>query len=105
MSWDDVLSGNFPETPARKGFRQAVEEVAQKAREVLPVESEGRILKAVQLVLAGDVTLLENGSKARVAAQSNGTTEYFIANGECQCRDFTNSSKGNPPANFFCKHR
>src|SRR5262249_32642107 len=80
------------------------EEVAQKAREVLPMESEGRILKAVQLVLAGDVTLLENGSKARVASQSNGTTDYFVVNGTCQCRDFTNA-KGNAPENFFCKHR
>jgi hypothetical protein len=105
FSWDDIAGVDF-NNPARKAFREAVEEVAQKAREALP-ESEGRILKAVQLVLAGDVTLLENGSKARVSSQSNGTTEYFVVNGTCQCRDFSNRrdfSDGNAPDNF-CKHR
>ena len=100
FSWDDIADVDFT-NPARKAFRQAVEEVAQKCREVFPAESEGRILKACRLVLLGDVELLENGTKARVSSQSNGTTEYFIANGECQCRDFT---LGNAPDNF-CTHR
>src|SRR5712691_2123756 len=75
VSWDQFVDGHFPqsENPARKAFRQAVEEVAQKCREVFPAESEGRILKACRLVLLGDVELLENGTKARVSSQSNGT--------------------------------
>ena len=79
-------------------WRQAVTEIAEKAKAALP-EAESRIAKAVQLVLAGDVTLLENGTKARVASQSNGNVEYFVVNGECQCKDFPKA-----PANF-CKHR
>ena len=78
-------------------FRQAVEEMAARARQVVP-EANGRIEKAVQLVLAGDVELLPDGG-ARVASQSNGTTRYYVVNGECQCRDFAKAPKG------LCKHR
>jgi hypothetical protein len=98
FSWDDIADVDF-NNPARKAFRQAVEDIAQKCREVFPAESEGRITKAVRLVLAGDVTLLENGKKGRVSSQSNGTKEYFIANGECQCRDFAHAPE------YFCAHR
>ncbi len=100
VSWDQFVDGHFPqsENPTRQIFRAAVEEVAHKAREVFP-EANGRIDKAIQLVLAGDVELLENGTKARVASQSNGTTAYHIVNGSCDCRDFEKA-----PENF-CKHR
>jgi hypothetical protein len=54
--------------------------------------------KAVQLVLAGDVELLDDG-KAKVASQSNGTTRYFIVIGACECPDFVRAPQG------FCKHR
>ncbi len=48
LSWDQIFDGNFPQTdnPARNAFRKAVEEFAEKAREVLP-ESNGRIDSAV----------------------------------------------------------
>jgi hypothetical protein len=95
----DTWTHHNGENPARNAFRQAVDEVAQKAREALP-EANGRVDKAVQLVLAGDVALLENGSKARVSSQSSGSTEYFVVNGECQCKDFSNKAP-----NGFCKHR
>jgi hypothetical protein len=49
-------------------------------------------------VLAGDVELLPDG-KARVASQSNGTTQYFVVNGECSCPDFTKAPS------HWCKHR
>jgi hypothetical protein len=52
----------------------------------------------MQLVLVGDVELLDGG-KAKVASQSNGTTEYFVVNGTCECKDFPKAPQG------FCKHR
>src|SRR5207253_121239 len=78
-------------------WRQAVAEIAAKAKETLP-ECNGRVDKAVAIVLNGDVELLEGG-KAKVASQSNGTTVYHIVNGECSCKDYPKA-----PSNW-CKHR
>jgi hypothetical protein len=97
VSWEDAMTGNFPESPYRQVFRQAVTDVATKAKAVL-VDSHGRIDSAVKIVLAGDVKLLEDGT-AQVASQSNGTVKYYIVNGECSCKDFPKA-----PGNF-CKHR
>jgi hypothetical protein len=74
-----------------------VAEIATKAHEKLP-ECNGRVDKAVALVLAGDVELLADGT-ARVASQSNGQTVYRVVNGSCDCKDFAKA-----PHNF-CKHR
>jgi hypothetical protein len=90
------MAGRFPANPARDAWRRAVEEVAQKAREVL-TESHGRIDQAVKLVLAGDVQLHTDGT-ATVASQTNGQAAYHV-NGACECKDFAKA-----PANF-CKHR
>ena len=99
VDWQDILDGNFPQTenPVRKAFREAVETVAQKAREVLP-EANGRIDSAIKIALQGDVELLDDGT-AKVAAQSNGTTKYFIVNGSCECPDAKKAPQG------FCKHK
>src|SRR6266581_4861503 len=98
ISWDDMLAGkSLPENPARTAWRQAVAEIAEKAKVTLP-ECHGRVDSAVKIVLAGDVELLE-GTKAKVASQSNGTTKYFIVNGECNCKDYAKA-----PSNW-CKHR
>src|SRR5713226_9245979 len=87
ISWDAMLDGKpLPENPARKAWREAVAEIAEKAKATLP-QCNGRVEKAVQIVLNGDVELLPEG-KAKVASQSNGTTQYFVVNGECQCKDF-----------------
>ena len=58
ISWDDMLDGKpLPETPARKAWREAVAEIAEKAKATLP-ECNGRVDKAVAIVPAGDVELL-----------------------------------------------
>jgi hypothetical protein len=97
VSWDDAFSGNFPENPARQAWREAVAEVAERAKAALP-EANGRIDSAVKIVLAGDVELLPD-SKAKVASQSNGTTTYHVVNGECSCKDFPKAPQS------MCKHR
>jgi hypothetical protein len=97
VSWDDAFSGNFPENPARTAWREAVTEIAERAKAALP-EANGRIDSAVKLVLAGDVELLEGGT-ARVTSQSNGQTKYVVVNGECACKDFPKAPQG------FCKHK
>jgi hypothetical protein len=97
VSWDDAFSGNFPETPARTAWREAVAEIAERAKAALP-EANGRIDSAVKIVLAGDVELLEGG-KAKVASQSNGQTKYVVVNEECECKDFPMAPQG------FCKHK
>jgi len=96
-SWDQVFSGNLPENPARQAWREAVAEVAERAKAALP-ECNGRVESAVKIVLAGDVELLPD-SKAKVASQSNGTTTYHVVNGECSCKDYPKATQG------MCKHR
>ena len=98
ISWDDMLDGKpLPETPAHKAWRDAVAEIAERAKATLPT-CTGRVDKAVAIVLAGDVELLPDG-KAKVASQSNGTTQYFVVNGERSCPDFAKAPS------HWCKHR
>src|SRR5712691_4187350 len=82
---------------ARQAWREAVAAIAEKAKATLP-ECNGRVDSAVKIVLAGDVELMADG-KAQVASQSNGSTAYFVVNGECSCKDFPKAPQG------FCKHR
>src|SRR5215831_4534035 len=98
ISWDDMLDGKpLPEHPARTAWREAIAEIAEKAKARLP-ECNGRVESAVKMVLAGDVELLDDGT-AKVASQSNGTTAYHIANGVCECKDFAKAP------HQLCKHR
>src|SRR6266566_4785204 len=96
ITWEEASTPGF-ETTTRQAWRAAVAEIAEKAKATLP-ECNGRVDKAVALVLAGDVALLADG-KARVASQSNGTTEYVVCNGTCECKDFPRAPSG------WCKHR
>src|SRR5213594_2515817 len=93
FSWEEVSSPDFG---ARAAWREAVAEIAAKAKETLP-ECNGRVDSAVKIVLAGDVELQADGT-ARVASQTNGTTKYFVVNGECECKDFPKAPSG------WCKH-
>src|ERR671937_8970 len=96
ITWEEASAPGF-ETTTRQAWRQAVAEIAEKAKAKLP-ECSGRIASAVKIVLAGDVELLADGT-AKVASQSNGSTAYHIINGHCDCRDYEKA-----PHNF-CKHR
>src|SRR3989442_5916146 len=97
----DFESDTWPhhngDTPARAAWRQAVADIAAKAKETLP-QCGGRVDSAVKIVLAGDVELLADDT-AKVASQSNGTTAYFVVNGTCECKDFPKAPSG------WCKHR
>jgi hypothetical protein len=84
-------------SPNRAAWREAMAAIAEKAKAKLP-ECNGRVDKAVAIVLNGDVELLPDGT-AKVASQSNGTAEYLVVNGECTCKDFAKAPHG------FCKHR
>src|SRR5215470_2437351 len=95
--WESDTFTHHAETQARQAWRQAVAEIAEKARTKLP-ECSGRVDSAVKIVLAGDVELLADGT-AKVASQSNGTTAYHVVNGECSCKDFPKAPHS------FCKHR
>jgi hypothetical protein len=89
---------NFHEslTDARAIWREAVSAVAEKAKAALP-DSHGRIDKAVALVLAGDVTLLGDGT-ARVASATDPQRTYIV-NGSCNCSDYDRAP------DHQCKHR
>src|SRR5215468_12787466 len=96
--WEsDSWTHHNGENPTRQIWRDAVAEIAEKAKQTLP-ECNGRVDSAVKIVLNGDVELLPDG-KAKVASQSNGTTKYYVVNGECSCPDYPKAPQG------FCKHR
>src|SRR5215510_4765674 len=95
--WESDTWTTNGDTAARQAWRQAVAEIADKARAKLP-ECSGRVDSAVKIVLGGDVELLADGT-AKVASQSNGTTAYHVVNGECPCKDFAKAP------HQFCKHR
>jgi hypothetical protein len=94
--WESDTWTHNGDNPARIAWRDAVAEIADKAKAKLP-ECSGRVDSAVKIVLAGDVALQADGT-ARVASQSNGSTQYHVVNGYCDCRDFERAPHG------FCKH-
>jgi hypothetical protein len=96
ITWEEASAPGF-ETTTRRVWREAVAEIAEKAKAKLP-ECSGRVDSAVKIVLAGDVDLQADGT-ARVASQSNGTAAYHVVNGQCDCKDYAKA-----PHNF-CKHR
>jgi hypothetical protein len=76
ISRNDMFDGKpLPESPARIAYREAVAEIAEKAKVTLP-DCIGRVDSAVKIVLAGEVSLLEDGT-AKVASQSNGSTKHL----------------------------
>ena len=96
ISWEEASAPDFEHT-TRQAFRAAVDQVALNAKATLP-ECHGRVDKAVQIVLQGDVEILPDGH-ARVASQCQGTVVYRIVNGTCDCPDFARAPSS------WCKHR
>jgi hypothetical protein len=92
----DTWTHHNGDTAARTAWRQAVADIATKARAKLP-ECNGRVDSAVKIVLAGDVELLADGT-AKIASQSNGSMAYHVVNGECPCKDFAKAP------HQLCKH-
>src|SRR6266581_8925528 len=97
-NWESDSFTQHTETPTRITFREAVLQVAEKAKAVLPANAS-RIDKAITLTLNGHVEIV-NGH-ARVMSQVDGKSTYHQVNGSCTCQDFT---QGKAP-NGFCKHR
>ena len=97
MSWDEVSHPAFGTTPVPHVSREAVTLVADRARAALPA-SHSRIDEAAQLVLAGAVTALPDGT-ARVASECNGETVYHVVNGHCDCGDYAQAP------GHWCTHR
>src|SRR5499426_3780605 len=96
--WEsDSFTHHNGENPTRQIWRDAVAEIAERAKATLP-ECNGRVDSAVKIVLNDDVELLPDG-KAKVASQSHGTTLYHIVNGECSCKDYPKAPS------HWCKHR
>ena len=96
ITWEEASAPDFEHT-TRQAFRAAVDQVAIRAKATLP-ECNGRVEKAVAIVLAGDVELLPDGH-ARVASQCQGTAVYHLVNGTCDCPDFVRAPSS------WCKHR
>ena len=97
-SWNGSGENHDFEPLTRKIFREAVSELAVKAKEALPDAVNGRVDKAVAIVLSGDVELMADG-KAVVGSQSDAGLHY-VYDGECECRD-----SDRPEIDGWCKHR
>jgi hypothetical protein len=98
--WDTNTYTQHQPSPAdlvRTAWREAVAEVAERAKQTLPA-CTARVDSAVKIVLAGDVELLTE-TQARVASQSHGATTYWVVEQTCTCADYPQA-----PGNF-CKHK
>jgi hypothetical protein len=85
-------------TPAQQAWYDAVDAVATMAKAKLPPACASRIDRARELVRAGHVELLSDGT-AKVTSQTDGVTTYLVVNGTCSCEDFPRAPEG------LCKHR
>jgi hypothetical protein len=97
-NWEDDTFTHHTDT-TRQLWRATVAQVADKATATLP-ECASRVERAVAVVLAGDVELVQDGS-ARVASQRQGRTQYVVCNGTCECRDYQDAKA----PRMLCQHR
>jgi hypothetical protein len=92
VSWDDAIDGKFPPTRQQR-VQQAVTQAAEQVCTQPAVQANPeRLHKAMDLVLAGAVTLHPDGT----ATVQSGSRAYQI-NGECTCEDARRRTT-------FCKH-
>jgi hypothetical protein len=81
-------------------FRALVAEVAARAKEKLPASINGRLEAAVKIVLAHDVTRLDDG-RIEVGSCSDPMKVYTLEGDTCTCEDWQH---GRAPGGW-CKHR
>jgi len=86
-------------SPDRQTYRDLVAQVAAKAKAILPHQVNGRLEKAVSLVLHGDVLPHENGSIS-VGSFSDPRKSYRLQGHSCECQDFQHKA----PEGWCC-HR
>jgi len=96
----DWESDTLTTHPTRQAFREAVAQVAERAKAILPAAVNGRVESAVKLVLAGDVFFKEDGT-IEVGSASHPETVYTLCGHACNCQDFT---YGKAPEGW-CQHR
>src|SRR5215471_9262789 len=82
----------------RTHYRELVAEVAAKAK--LPPAVNGRVEKAVKLVLAGDVEPQADGT-ITVYSATDPTRRYILQGTSCTCTDY---ERGQAPEGW-CQHR
>jgi len=87
-----------PLTPDAHTFRALVADVAARAKARLPEAVNGRLEGAVKLVLAHDVTVLDDGS-IEVGSCSDPLKTYRLEGTPCTCQDFPRAPEG------WCRHR
>ena len=83
----------------RTQYREAVAQIAAKAKAKLPEQVNGRIEKAVALVLSGDVLWTSDGG-AEVGSGTDALSTHRVRGTSCSCDD---SQYGRAPQGF-CKH-
>jgi hypothetical protein len=96
-SWDDVMAGHFPVSPARQLFTSTVLDVAAQAKAALP-EANGRVERARDLVLGGLVTP-QQGATFTVRSERSKSQVYTVTPEGCDCPDAAQLADG------ACKHR
>jgi hypothetical protein len=96
VSWDQVMAGNFPESPAKQLFTNTVIQVAADAKAALP-EANGRVERARDLVLGNLVSKNADGTYTVRSASARG--KHYTINGECNCPD------AEKLVDKRCKHR
>jgi hypothetical protein len=84
----------------RSEYRALIAQIAGKARAILPSQVNGRIEKAVKLVLSHDVMPQANGS-ILVGSSSVPMKTYLLTGATCECQDFVH---GKAPEGW-CQHR
>ena len=85
---------------ARQTFRELVAQVAANARAKLPPTVNGRLERAVTLVLLHDVMPQPDGS-ILVGSSTDAMKSYLLTGTACECQDFT---RGQAP-DGWCQHR
>ena len=83
---------------ARTQYRELVAQVAERARAILPAAVNGRVEKAVALVLLGEVHPQADGT-ITVGSCTDPAKVYHLVGTSCDCADYPRAPES------WCKHR